>query len=427
MASLLSSLREFLKKNVEPNPKLLLGLSGGIDSLALFYLLLELRKHYPLELHAIYIDHGWRKESKEEAKQLAKLCKGQKVPFYTVKLKKPKNGNLEDIARQGRFQAFKVFQEKVKAEAVVLAHQKEDQGETILKRVFEGAGLLKLQGLKPIQYINGMKVIRPLLDTSKEVLKQYLEEKGYSWFEDMTNKDPKFLRSRLRLHFFPEVEKIFGKSMATNLCTLGNTISLLEGFFEHRFIELRRTLYEAEYGLLWDIRGKSLHLFEIKLFLETIAKEKGFFFSREIIQNAAQALLEVKEKKFHTGTSSIYIDQGMALLCRERPLFTGETTQSKVLLGKYTYEFKKQKVSAPIGIKGWGRFFYAPGEGKVSYIDYTQAKQDGALAARLAKLKIPLFLREIFPYIRDSKGHVYDFFSDNEKTRQICLFIKTNV
>ena len=140
-------LRRFLRAHYSQGRELLLALSGGPDSQALFHLLVEFR--YPFRV--AHVDHAWRPESAKEAKALEELCRQHKIPFHLKTLNPDEmQGNLEDACRQERLSYFQELSTQWNCQAVVLGHHADDQAETVLKRLFEGASLEKLAGIRSV-------------------------------------------------------------------------------------------------------------------------------------------------------------------------------------------------------------------------------------------------------------------------------------
>lgn len=212
--TLLAHVRDFLRPRLTDRP-VILALSGGPDSTCLLALLLKYQKLYPLTLHVAHVDHGWRPESAAEATALCASCP---VPFHLHTLDMdPTASNLEDLGRQERLLYFSHLYQELNAEALLMAHQADDQAETVLKRLFEGG---PLHGLLPEKMLHGMRILRPLLDIRKERLLAYLSAANIPYLTDSTNTDPRFLRSRMRQTLIPLLEAHFGKKITGPLCRL---------------------------------------------------------------------------------------------------------------------------------------------------------------------------------------------------------------
>ncbi|MCP5491651.1 MAG: tRNA lysidine(34) synthetase TilS [Chlamydiales bacterium] len=208
----LKVIKIFVERYRVDHRPIILAISGGSDSMALLELMQAAKQFFPLDLHVAHVDHGFREESADEAKQLEELID---LPFYMTRLDpKQRVGNLEDWARDQRYQFFAKVAAKIDAQAVMVAHHLGDQAETVLKRVLEGAQLAKLGGIAPETIINGIKVWRPLLSLQKKELEAWLKSR---FFNDSMNQDPKYLRVRMRETILPRLEAQFGKNIDRSL------------------------------------------------------------------------------------------------------------------------------------------------------------------------------------------------------------------
>jgi tRNA(Ile)-lysidine synthase len=236
---------------VEPRfkPPLLLGYSGGPDSKALLYALLDAG----ITPHLAHIDHGWRPESAEEAR-LSKLeAESLGCPFHTIRLDPPPSN--EEAARDARWNFFRSLFAKIPFQALALGHQADDLAETVLKRVFEGAHLTSLTAMREISTRDGITIWRPLLSFSKRDLTAYLDQKQLTPFYDSTNDDPTFLRSRIRHQLLPFLNKTFGKEIASNLCTLSRRSTELDDYLQSKIAPL---LLQVEAGPWGFYLGREL-------------------------------------------------------------------------------------------------------------------------------------------------------------------------
>lgn len=217
---------KFLTKYWQPGAPVVLACSGGPDSKALLYLLMGAKRFMELDVHVAHIDHGWRKESRAEAEALKSEVTGLGLKFH---LRVLKDLPMKEVsAREGRYAELKQVASEIGAQATLLAHQMDDQAETVLKRVFEGATLPACKGMQEVSARDGMTLWRPLLNVSKKEIVAWLDKKGISYFVDKTNLDPKYLRGRMRASIMPFLEEQFGKSIVKNLCLLGKRAAQLE-------------------------------------------------------------------------------------------------------------------------------------------------------------------------------------------------------
>lgn len=252
---LFKTVKDFLKsKNVSSQP-ILIGYSGGCDSKVLLYLSLECSLLFEFPLHVAHIDHGWREESKKQAKMLQEEIDGLGLPFYlkVLHFKDFEKKNLEQQGREKRLDFFKELYQKLNCQALLLAHQAEDQAEVVLKRICEGAHLMSLRGMQPDMKLEEMRIWRPLLQISKKTLRLWLEKRALVPIEDPTNENSQFLRARMRKEIFPELSRIFGKEIAGNLCKLGRQAQELDSYFYQKNLILFKMQKEDYSKVEWDL------------------------------------------------------------------------------------------------------------------------------------------------------------------------------
>ena len=196
-----NSFKEICRNLRSSKQAFVLGLSGGIDSIALLHLLknfLENCKEFEIEIYPIIIDHNLRKESGREAKKVKKIA--QNLGFKTNIKKVHSNipvGNIQNWARKNRRDLLYKTAYDLSAN-LILAHQFDDQAETVFMRLIKKSGLEGVQGIQQISFWNGISIIRPLLNFKKEQLSNYLLENNFMFFEDNSNSMLKFERVKTR-------------------------------------------------------------------------------------------------------------------------------------------------------------------------------------------------------------------------------------
>lgn len=187
-----------------PAGKLLIGLSGGADSVALLLLLLD----SGAEVAAVHVNHGLRSEASDGDEAFVReLCARLHVPLLTFRACPPENPG-EGWAREVRYGFFRQAMRETGADALVLAHHRDDQAETLLLHLLRGAGLTGLAGMAADSEMDGMRILRPLLAYSREELRAYLKEKNQPWREDASNGDTRYLRNALRRDVLPVLERL---------------------------------------------------------------------------------------------------------------------------------------------------------------------------------------------------------------------------
>ncbi len=212
MHKLTAAVLGFIKEHglIEENSRIIAGISGGMDSVCLFYVLSELREILGFKLSAVHAEHGIRGESslRDEA-FVKKLCQEEGIELKTYKLKVPEYArsrslSLEEAARKLRYEAFRKALAETGADKIAVAHHKNDQAETLLFNLIRGSGLSGLSGMRPERD----RIIRPLLCATRQEIEEYIGERGLSYATDESNADDAFSRNRLRLKVIPELEKI---------------------------------------------------------------------------------------------------------------------------------------------------------------------------------------------------------------------------
>ncbi len=242
----------FSKEKLKLPKKIAVAVSGGCDSLALTLLLRDFCKNKKIELFAITIDHSVRKNSQKESSQLQKLLQKNKINHEILKInwqEKPIS-NIEATLRQERYKLLCEFCKKNKIKFLFLGHHLGDAAENFLIRLFRGSGLDGLSTMSDFLELNGVKLVRPMLDVDKDELKTYLKSKKIKWFEDETNEDEKFLRNKIRkfLASLPE-EKLIQKRIKN----AGDTIAEMRDFIDvvvekemQEVVKLEDTLYKID-------------------------------------------------------------------------------------------------------------------------------------------------------------------------------------
>jgi tRNA(Ile)-lysidine synthetase-like protein len=195
---------------------ILIGVSGGPDSMALAHLLLKYgRRIAPKDqVTLLHVDHGWRDKSQADARFVATFAKRWGIKLQVKKLKAPqlnetyKGRSWEEVARDARKEFFLQAAQK-KNSIVLTAHQADDLAETLLWRLFTGSAQTHGGG---IAVRHGVE-LRPFLTQRKAVLLEYLKEEEQDFREDETNLDARFLRARIRAELLPTIEKIFPRAV----------------------------------------------------------------------------------------------------------------------------------------------------------------------------------------------------------------------
>lgn len=184
------------------NKKLVVALSGGIDSVAL------LHYHQRFNLRAIHINHNLNVNCQKWEKFCQNLCDDLKIDLTVINIKLYAQGNIEKLARDKRYQ--ELFENLKNDEILLTAHHQNDQAETVLLNLFRGSGVLGL-GAMPIlqetEYLSRKKHYRPFLDKPKQWIKDYTKLHNLVWIEDDSNTNTYFRRNFMRIEVLPMLAK----------------------------------------------------------------------------------------------------------------------------------------------------------------------------------------------------------------------------
>ena len=222
----------------------LVAVSGGADSLALWRLAADYAAVQGFRLEIAHIDHGLRPSAQAEAQQVWELAQQQKQPAHVLSLRVDFMGKgLEGAARDARHLALEEIRRSRNLDYVVYAHSAEDQAETVLMRLFDGAGL---RGLGAMQILKQRR-LRPLLGFRREVLHSLAQAMPMTVVDDVSNRDLRFLRPRLRQEILPLLAADFG-DMTESLCRLATEAQAADRRSLQFLQKCRARLRDAEHA-----------------------------------------------------------------------------------------------------------------------------------------------------------------------------------
>ena len=209
------------------NTKNLLAFSAGVDSSALFFLLLE----HNIKFDIAIVDYNTREQSKEEVAHAKALAKKYKLFCHTIQAPSFKK-NFEKQARDFRYEFFDSLVTIEGYDNILTAHQLNDQLEWLLMRLTKGAGLSELLGLEAVSQRENYTLIRPLLTYSKEELLHYLKSHDYPYFIDESNTDEKYERNKFRKMFSNALMSEYKEGIKRSFIYLQQDKETLEAGFE---------------------------------------------------------------------------------------------------------------------------------------------------------------------------------------------------
>ena len=205
---------EFIKENdlIKENDNIILGISGGADSVCLLYIINDIRNSFSLNITAVHVNHSIRETAGRDEAFSKELCEKLGISFvsYTIDCPKIAEEHKLSLEEAGRNERYRLFEETGRQSygeggfKIAVAHHMDDLAETLLFNLSRGSGI---NGLASIKVKNGC-IVRPLLCLTRKEIEEYLSENGISHIEDETNSDDDYARNRIRHNIIPELNEI---------------------------------------------------------------------------------------------------------------------------------------------------------------------------------------------------------------------------
>ncbi|MCB9498487.1 MAG: tRNA lysidine(34) synthetase TilS [Bacillales bacterium] len=184
--------------------KIVIAVSTGIDSMSLFFYLYSLG----YDLVVAHVNHKRRIESEKEYVFLKNYCDNLSVPFEGMELTGEIEGNFQAEARKKRYDFFKRVADKYETKKIVVAHQADDEAETVLMRIIKGSALRGYSGMKIVSVDDGYEIIRPLLYTSRKEIEDFEKNNNIPYFEDSSNSENHYMRNEIRHFLIPRIKEM---------------------------------------------------------------------------------------------------------------------------------------------------------------------------------------------------------------------------
>jgi tRNA(Ile)-lysidine synthase len=249
-----------LLKDFEAGDLVLVGCSGGADSLALAWTALVVGKRLELKIGTIIVDHQLIPESNSVALNAKKQCEElgiEEVIIKKVNVEQTHEG-LEAAARIARYEAFENVLHETNAQAILLAHTQDDQAETVLMRLTRGSGAKSLSGMAQVSG----KYLRPFLHLRKKLVHDSLDLIGLKAWQDPANTDHQFLRVKVRHELMPKIIEVLGESAISSLDKTSQLLRLDNQALE----ELAQQFFESQK----DVKTNGLEISELEKLPEAI-------------------------------------------------------------------------------------------------------------------------------------------------------------
>lgn len=279
--------------------KLVVGVSGGADSVCLLHLLKECQREWELSLFVVHIHHGIRgAEAEGDAVFVEELSEHLELPFFLVRGDIPAQAresgmSEEEAGRKFRYEQLEKIRQEQQADYIAVAHHRDDQAETVLFRLFRGTGARGLTGMEPKRGA----VIRPLLFASGQKLRETLRQQGYEWREDVTNEDTTYRRNRIRHEILPQATEYVNAQAVRHIVEAAKDVARWRDLIE-------KLAQQAASQVLAVQEGQSI------LYVEPFQEQE------EVIQDELLRLFVVKGMPGARDVSRIHYEQ-IRQLCQK--------------------------------------------------------------------------------------------------------------
>lgn len=279
---------------IQNGDKVVVGLSGGPDSISLINVLNEIRNEETYELKfdliAAHINHNIREEAKSDEDFVVKYCKEKNIEIHVLsidinkKAKEEKKGT-EEAGRNARYKFFEEILIKTKANKIATAHTANDNAETVLMNIIRGSGTSGLKGIRPIRE---NKFIRPLIETTREEIEKYCDEYKLNPRIDKTNFENEYTRNRTRNMLIPFIKENFNPNIIMTINRLSDIINE-----ENEYLE-KLTKQKYKEIVIEENIGKQIVL-DLRLFnkQDLVIKKRLILHTVNILQGTTQGLGKV--------------------------------------------------------------------------------------------------------------------------------------
>ncbi|WP_454947466.1 tRNA lysidine(34) synthetase TilS [Gemella sanguinis] len=404
--------------------KIAIALSGGVDSIVLFHLLVTEYKDSYKELVVFHINHGLREESYEEAEFVEKFVKDFDVKFYKEELnmsdlERDSHTSEEMLARELRYQAFNKMAKLEGVTKLLTAHHKNDQVENILMRLLTGRSIDHSLAICEEIEMAGLTIYRPLLNSLKAELEEYAKEKNLHYYVDATNFDTDYTRNNIRHNIVPLLNDINSGSF-DNLINFAN-------YYQNINNNLKKAILSNKDNYIFSRDEDKISLVKDK-FLE-LNEEEMYFLLKDLITDEL-GVFDVKQKaifdvvsslKKNSGNKSYDLKNNLKIISQYETLYIHKIEKKcyndkiEIIIDKIcensVYEFYQNKFIISTDAKDSEIGF---NKSELPLLITTKKEGDrvrrGEINKKLSRIfideKIPKELRDTLPVIRNNKGEV---------------------
>lgn len=290
-------LKTIIKNNlIEDGDKLILGVSGGPDSICMLNILNDIRNdknlHMKFDIIVAHVNHLIREEAKDDEKFVEEFCKKINVPFYSksIDVQKIANNNkmgTEEAGRSVRYEFFDEVLKKTTANKIAIAHNKNDKVETIIMNILRGSGIAGLKGIEPIK---NNKYIRPLIECERAEIERYCLDNKIEARIDRTNFENIYTRNKIRNVVIPYIKEEFNPNIVQTIDRLSDLVKE-----EYEYLE---NVVKTKYGEMVVEENKNEIIIDLKMFnrQEKVIKSRVLLYTISRLFGSANGIEKIHIK-----------------------------------------------------------------------------------------------------------------------------------
>ncbi|MGK0552501.1 tRNA lysidine(34) synthetase TilS [Enterococcus faecalis] len=324
----------------QKDQRLLLAVSGGVDSMVLLHLIAAVAQRESFTFAVAHVNHHLRKESDKEAAYLRSYCQKNAIPYFQGDWQPTtQRANIEARARAFRYGFFAEIMQTADYQVLMTAHHLDDQVETILMKLTRGTAFNNAGGIRRQQTFAGGILLRPLLEFSKESIRQYAQDQALVYFEDQTNHTAAFMRNRIRNQVVPLL-KAENPRFLQHMSTFSYQQTLAAQFIEEQI----RLKYKA-----WLKKNEAGYQFPLTLFQQESPAFQYFFLTfllqellvkgnNQVNQGQVQQILLLLRSEQPQG--SVSLENNWRLLKRYETVVLQQVTEPKTVQKDYCLQLE---------------------------------------------------------------------------------------
>lgn len=322
---MIDSVLKTIKKHnlINANDKIVLGVSGGPDSLFMLDILNNLKEILGIQLVVAHINHMIRPEADSEEEFVKEFCEKLNVEFYSKRIEVEKYANnnkigLEEAGRKIRYEFFEEILKKTGSNKIAVAHNKNDKVETIIMNILRGSGISGLQGIQP-QTNN--KIIRPIIEIERKDIEKYCEDKRLNPRIDKSNFDNTYTRNKIRNIVIPYIKQEFNPNIIETVTRLSEVITEENIFLNE--------LTENEYQTILTQKSNKEIVLDLKKFnkLDNIIKKRIILYTVSELRGSSKGIEKihiediVKLCNNNVGNKFLIPNKGLKVLVKDKKIF----------------------------------------------------------------------------------------------------------